>query len=125
MKIFNEHVDVTEENYIIVAAQHYSNPQCSTTEEFYEDLNRIKYIKRLINRYHDTGDLSDRLLMNHIIVFCNVFTIPIGIKLMALKLEYKYWSVIKSFLVKLKYVLPDDLTGIEMDPKAVEVLRNI
>ena len=125
MKILSEHVDVTEENYIIVAAKHYINHQCSSTDEFYEDLNRIKYIKRLINRYHDTGDLPDRLLMNHIIVFCNVFTIPIGIKLMALKLEYKYWSVIKPFLVKLKYILPGDLTGIEMDPKVVEVLRNI
>ena len=109
MKILSEHVDVTEENYLIVAAKHYSNPQCSSTEEFYEDLNRIKYIKRLINRYYETGDLSDRLLMNHIIVFCNVFTINIGIKIMALKLEYKYWPVIKPFLVKLKYILPDDL----------------
>jgi len=125
MKILSEHVDVTEENYLIVAAKHYSNSQCSSTEEFYEDLNRIKYIKRLINRYHETGDLSDRLLMNHIIVFCNVFTISIGIKLMALKLEHKYWSVIKPFLVKLQYVLPDDLTGIEMDSKVVQVLRNI
>jgi len=125
MKIFNEYVDVNEENYIIVAAQYYSNPQCSSTEEFYEDLNRIKYIKRLINRYQDTGDLSDRLLMNHIIVFCNVFTIPIGIKLMALKLEYKYWSVIKPFLVYLKYITTEDLSGIQMDQKVVEVLRKI
>jgi hypothetical protein len=125
MEITSEYVDVTEENYIIVAAKHYSNPQCSNTDEFYEDLNRIKYIKRLINRYHDTGDLSDRLLMNHIIVFCNVFTIPIGIKLMALKLEYKYWSVIKPFLVKLNYILPDDLTGINMDPTVVGALRKI
>lgn len=125
MKIFNEHVDVNEENYIIVAAQYYSNPQCSSTEEFYEDLNRIKYIKRLINRYQDTGDLSDRLLMNHIIVFCNVFTIPIGVKIMALKLEYKYWSVIKPFLVYLKYITAEDLSGIQMDQKVVEVLRKI
>ena len=125
MEITSEYVDVTEENYIIVAAKHYSNPQCSNTDEFYEDLNRIKYIKRLINRYHDTADLSDRLLMNHIIVFCNVFTIPIGIKLMALKLEYKYWSVIKPFLVKLNYILPDDLTGINMDPTVVGALRKI
>ena len=125
MEITSEYVDVTEENYIIVAAKHYNNSQCSNTDEFYEDLNRIKYIKRLINRYHDTGDLSDRLLMNHIIVFCNVFTIPIGIKLMALKLEYKYWSVIKPFLVKLNYILPDDLTGINMDPTVVGALRKI
>jgi hypothetical protein len=125
MQIFSEKVEVTDQNYLIVAAKHYNNPQCSSTDEFYEDLNRIKYIKRLINRYIETGDLSERLLLNHIIIFCNVFGIEIGVKLMAVKLEYKYWSVIKTFLVFLKYVEPTDLVGIEMDKKIIKLLRKI
>ena len=125
MQIFSEKVEVTDQNYLIVAAKHYNNPQCSSTDEFYEDLNRIKYIKRLINRYIETGDLSERLLLNHIIIFCNVFGIEIGVKLMAVKLEYKYWSVIKTFLVFLKYVEPIDLVGIEMDKKIIKLLRKI
>ena len=125
MQIFSEKVEVTDQNYLIVAAKHYNNPQCSSTDEFYEDLSRIKYIKRLINRYIETGDLSERLLLNHIIVFCNVFGIEIAVKLMAVKLEYKYWAVIKTFLVFLKYVEPTDLVGIEMDKKIVKLLRKI
>lgn len=125
MQIFSEKVEVTDENYLIVAAKHYNNPQCFSTEEFYEDLNRIKYIKRLINRYLESGDLSERLLLNHIIIFCNVFGIEIGVKLMAVKLEYKYWSVIKTFLVFLKYLEPTDLVGIKMDNKIIKLLREI
>lgn len=125
MIINSEKVEVTEDNYLIVAAKHYNNPQCSSTDEFYADLDRIKYIKRLINRYLDGGDLSERLLLNHIIVFCNVFGIEIGVKMMAVKLEHKYWSVIKTFLVFLKYIEPTDLVGISMDSKIINTLRKI
>jgi hypothetical protein len=125
MKILSEKVAVTEENYLIVAAKHYNNPQCSSTDEFYADLDRIKYIKRIINRYIETGDLSERLLLNHIIVFCNVFGIEIGVKMMAVKLEYKYWSVIKTILVFLKYIEPTDLIGIDMDANVIKILRKI
>jgi len=125
MKILSEKVAVTEDNYLIVAAKHYNNPQCSSTDEFYADLDRIKYIKRIINRYIETGDLSERLLLNHIIVFCNVFGIEIGVKMMAVKLEYKYWSVIKTILVFLKYIEPTDLIGIDMDANVIKILRKI
>lgn len=125
MKILSEKVEVTEENYLIVAAKHYNNPQCSSTDEFYDDLNRVKYIKRLINRYFDTSELSERLLINHIIVFYNVFGIEIATKLLAVKLPFKYWKVIKPFLVKLKYVDTEDLVGIEMDKQVIEALRKI
>jgi len=125
MEILSEKVEVTEENYLIVAAKHYNNPQCSSTEEFYDDLNRIKYIKRLINRYLETKELSERLLINHIIVFYNVFGIEIATKLLAVKLELKYWPVIKPFLVKLKYLEATDLVGIEMDATVITALRKI
>ena len=125
MNILSEKIEVTQENYLIVAAKHYNNPQCSSTDEFYADLDRIKYIKRIINRYLETGDLSDRLLLNHIIVFCNVFGIEIGVKMMAVKLDYKYWSVIKPILVFLKYIEPTDLIGIDMDRNVINVLRKI
>jgi len=125
MNILSEKIEVTEENYLIVAAKHYQNPQCTSTEEFYDDLNRVKYIKRLINRYFDTQEISERLIINHIIVFYNVFGIEIATKLLAVKLEHKYWTVIKCFLVKLNYLTSSDLAGIHMDKKVVEALRKI
>jgi len=118
-------VEVTEDNFILVAAQHYNNPQCQSTEEFYNDLNRIKYIKRLLNRYLATGEISERLLLNHIIVFYNVFGVIPATKLLAVKLEYKYWSVIKTFLVFLKYIDNTDLVGITMDKHTIKKLREI
>ena len=125
MKILSEKTEVTEDNYLIVAAKHYNNPQCSSTDEFYADLDRIKYIKRIINRDLESGDLSERLLLNHIIVFCNVFGVEIGVKMMAVKLEYKYWSVIKTILVFLKYIEATDLIGIDMDANVIKILRKI
>ena len=64
---------LTDDNYVMYAMKHYTNPHCRGVDEFQEDLNRIKYLKRLIRRYISSGELKDRLILNHIIVFYNVF----------------------------------------------------
>ena len=58
-----------ESNFILYAAAHYDNPQCYDTDEFYDDLKRFKYLKRLFNRYKETGELKERLILNHLIVY--------------------------------------------------------
>ena len=55
------------------AIRHYDNPSCSGMDEFYDDMKRFKYIKRLIRKYKDTGVLKERLILNHIIVINNLF----------------------------------------------------
>ena len=65
---------LNEDNFLLYAAKHYDNPQCSSTEEFYDDLKKFKYIKRLFNKYAETGELKERLILNHIIVLTNVFS---------------------------------------------------
>ena len=60
-------------NFILYVSKHYENPQCATMDEFYEDLNRIKYIKRLLRKYIKTGILRERLILNHLIILQNVF----------------------------------------------------
>ena len=62
-----------ETNFLLYAAKHYDNPQCYDTIEFYDDLKRFKYVKRLLNRYQEEGDLKERLILNHIIILNNVF----------------------------------------------------
>jgi|TARA_R110002073_G_scaffold26468_4_gene86708 hypothetical protein len=123
---------LTEDNFLIFAAQHYDNPQCSSTEEFYDDLNKFKYIKRLFNKYNDTGELRERLILNHIVVLINVFSPPIAVKLLFLRLE-GHLHLLKPFLVLLN-VLPEVViintsniltVDIPMDHKIVEALRNI
>ena len=116
---------LTDENLLIYAAKHYTNPRCIDAEEFYEDLNRVKYIKRLLNKYEESGKISERLILNHLIVFFNVFGIEPALKMLEFKLNDKYWPAIKPFLIFLKYIRNDQYTDIAMDQNVVNVLRKI
>jgi|TARA_B000000565_G_C23583450_1_gene300219 hypothetical protein len=124
--------NVTEENFVIFAAQHYDNPQCTSTDEFFDDLNKFKYIKRLFNKYLETGELRERLILNHIVVLSNVFSPKIAVKLLFIRLE-EHLHLLKPFLVLLN-ILPDKVyinnnmintTDIPMDKHIVRVLREI
>lgn len=117
--------ELTEKNLILFAAQNYRKPNFSDIEEFYEDLKRFKYVKRLLNRYLDQNDLVERLILNHIIILCNSFGIKNALKIFELKLNDKHWPVIKPFLVYLRYIKDDQYTGISMDQNIVSVLRKI
>ena len=117
--------NLTESNLLLYAAKHYYNPRFSDIDEFYEDLKRFKYVKRLVNRYLDDKDLAERLILNHLIVIFNAFGIEPSINMLKVKLDERHWSVIKPFLIFLKYITNDQLVGIEMDDKVVEVLRKI
>ena len=122
MKLFNE---LNEETFMLYAIKNYYNPKCIDVEEFYEDLNRFKYVKRLVNRYLDSGKLSERLILNHLIVIFNAFDIEASLKLLEYKLDDRHWSVIKPSLVFLRHIKNDQYTGISMDEKVVEALRKI
>ena len=122
MIVFNE---LTEKNLFLYAAKHYKNPKFSDIDDFYEDLKRFKYIKRLLNRYIESDELSERLMLNHLIVVFNMFGIEAALEILNLKLEDKHWPVVKPFLVFLKYITNDQYTGITMDPNVIEILRKI
>ena len=122
MMRFNE---LTEDNLFLYAAKHYYKPQFSDIEEFYEDLKRFKYIKRLVNRYLDSGELGERLILNHLIVIFNSFGIEASLNMLDLKLDDKHWPVIKPFLIFLKYIENDQYIGISMDQTVIERLRKI
>jgi hypothetical protein len=124
-------VRLTEKNYIMYAMKHYNNPQCMNIDEFYNDLKRIKYIKRLLIRYVSSGDLKERLILNHLIILYNSFG-PETTKLLFFKIENQYWSQLKTFLVYLSY-MPEILSGVDdkpilstdivLDPFIISVLR--
>ena len=122
MLVFNE---LTEDNLFLYAAKHYYNPQFSDIEESHEDLKRFKYIKRLANRYLETGELAERLMLNHLIVVFNVFGVEAGLNILELKLEEKHWPIVKPFLIFLKHIQNDQYTEVAMDQRVVEELRKI
>jgi len=116
---------LNDENYLLFAAAHYYNPRCSEVEDFYEDLYRIKYIKRLINRYIESGKISERLLLNHIIIFSNSFTIPATLRIFEFKIDSDMWPILKPFLLYLKHIGPDDYSEIQSDPFVQKVLGTV
>lgn len=105
--------NLTDENFLIYCAKHYDNPQCHSTEEFMEDLKRIKYIKKLVTRYVESGDLKERLILNHITILSNVFGADHLSRILYLKMkpQYKY---IKPFLVLLN-IMPGRLLNIKTE----------
>jgi len=124
--------NLTDENFLIYCAKHYDNPQCHSTEEFMEDLKRIKYIKKLITRYVENGDLKERLILNHIIVLSNVFGAEHLSRILYLKMKSQF-KYIKPFLVLLN-IMPErllnikeeriiDTTMIPMDETIIKQLR--
>ena len=119
--------DLTEDTLLIFAAKHYYNPLGIDLDEFQEELKRFKYVKRLVNRYLDGGDLPVRLIMNHLIVVFNVFGIEGGLAILNLKMDDKHIPVLKPFLIFLKTIRADDVryTGVEQDWLVVEELRQI
>lgn len=118
--------DLLEEDLVKFAAKHYYSPKGKIDpEEFYDDLKRFKYIKRLVNRYLETNKLSERLILNHIIVIFNVFGNYGALRILGLKLENKHWKVVKPFLKYLNYINDNQLKDIESIPDVVEKLKRI
>tara|TARA_B100002019_G_C21182513_1_gene554463 strand:+ start:707 stop:1075 length:369 start_codon:yes stop_codon:yes gene_type:complete len=122
MKLFET---LSEDTFLIFAARNYYNPTCIDADEFHEDLKRFKYVKRLINRYIDNNVLSERLILNHLIVIFNVFGHGPGLKMLEYRLDEKHWPVVKPFLIFLKIITNDKYTGINMDEHVVDSLRKI
>ena len=125
---------LTDENFLIYCAKIYDNPQCHSTDEFLEDLQRIKYIKKLITRYVENSDLKERLILNHLIILNNVFGGEFLCRILYLKMRPQY-PYLKPFLILLNilpevfYNVRDELVIktdiIPMDNKIVEKLREL
>lgn len=103
--------DLTDDNFIMYAIKCYNTPNCIMSE-FEEDMKRLKYIKRLIKRYRATGDLKERLLLNHMIVLSNVFGTEAAVRLLFFKADEQDFSILKTFLLFLNY-MPKIVLGIK------------
>ncbi len=122
--IFNE---LNEDNFLLFAIKHYENPQAVTREDFDKDLNHFKYIKRLLKRYKNTGQLKTHLLLNHFIILYNIFgeaTTP----MLFFKIEKDLWSSLKSFIIflnKLPEYPKSDIHNIQVDLYCLSELYKI
>ena len=119
--------ELNEGNYQLFAIKFYDNPQALTYQDFEDDLKRIKYVKRLLKRYKNTGVLKTDLILNHLTVLFNVFN-EAAVPLLFYNLEEDLWPAIKSFLVFLRRV-PEFPKGpiheIKEDQYCIEELKSI
>jgi len=123
MKLFSE---LDNDNFELYAAKHYSNFSCISTEEFYEDVARFKYVLWLLRRYRQSGLIQERLILNHIIVIYNVFEIFAANKMMFFKIDEDLWPSLKSFLIYLNY-LPENnkYHGVTVDLHIAKKLQTL
>jgi hypothetical protein len=105
---------LSEDNFLLYAIKLYDNPSCKGINEFYEDLNRIKYIKRLFFKYDSKKTLKHKLLLNHILVLNNIFGAEGCSRILFYKIEKKYHSYLKTFLYFLQ-ILPKEIPEINLE----------
>ena len=90
--------ELNEDNFLLFAIKNYENPQAVTREDFEKDLNHFRYIKRLLKKYRNTGQLKVHLILNHFIILYNVFG-EAATPMLFHKIEIDLWPVMKSFVI--------------------------
>ena len=90
--------ELNENNYLLFAIKFYDNPQAVTMDDFETDLKRIRYVKKLLKRYKNTGELKIHLILNHLIILFNVFN-DAAVPLLFYNLDSELWAALKSFLL--------------------------
>jgi hypothetical protein len=116
--------ELNEDNYLLFAIKFYDNPQAVTKDDFEDDLKRIKYVKRLLKRYKNTGVLKIHLILNHLTVLFNVFD-DAAVPLLFYNLERELWTYIKSFLVFLNRLPEYPKTQIDDIEEDIECLKQL
>jgi len=121
---------LTEDNFLTYAMNHYDNLQCCSIEEFNDDLKHFIYLKKLFSRYHESLDLKENLILNHLIILYNLFGDK-ATNMLFFKIPKEHWSYLVTFLVFLGH-MPDELqqyniktSNIELDSFIMSILRNL
>ena len=123
MSLFDK---LTAKNFAAYAIKHYDDPQCEDMYDFYEDLRRFRYLKRLLFRYYQHDELRERLMLNHLICIFNVFGYDASMRMLKFKIkDVEYWSSIKTMLLYLGYVEEGFEVDVPIDEKLAMTLRQV
>jgi len=117
--------ELTPGNYMMFALLHYDNPHCKDIKEFFEDIKRLHYIRRLFKRYNEDNVLKERLIINHLVTFYNVFDNKAATRILFYKVEKEFHPILKTFLVYLNRLSLDQYTEISLDKNIIDKLRGM
>jgi len=125
--------ELNNDNVTIYAVKAYDRPNC-VMSEFKDDIKRFNYLKRLFKRYRKLDELRERLVLNHLVVLCNVFGPEVATRLLFYKMAKDDYPALKTYLMFLS-VMPDRVRGIKgqdiissdipVDMKIADMLRDI
>jgi hypothetical protein len=121
---------LNESNFLVFAMHHYDNPQCHSLQEFEEDLKKFLYLKKLLSRYKNNGELRERLILNHIIVLYNIFG-ESATQMLFYKIDESCWDSLITFLVyldRMPETIPEFniiLSDVVLDEDIISTLRKI
>ena len=115
---------LTPETIDIFAKRHYNNKGAGQ-EEFDDDMNRFKYLKRLFRKYDTSKEFKSRLIINHIIILANVFGVDAATTLLFFKIDKQHWCLLKTILIFLDYMPEGEMIDIEIDQNVMEELKRI
>jgi hypothetical protein len=121
---------LNEGNFLVYAMHHYDNPQCHSLQEFEEDIKKFLYLKKLLSRYKNNGELRERLILNHIIVLYNIFG-ESATRMLFYKIDESCWDTLVTFLVyldRMPEMIPEFnivLSDVVLDEKIISTLRKI
>ncbi len=121
---------LTEDTFLEFCQSCYFNSECTGRNEFMDDLKRVKYVKRLLQKVHKHKTLKsirERLILNHIIILKNVFGEENAARILFYKVEPRLYSYLKSFTVFLEFniqKLPEfNYSEVNTDPRIDRKLR--
>jgi len=118
-------INLTDDNFLSYAMNHYENSTLSSLDQFQEDLKRVSYIKKLLNRYVVQGkDIRERLILNHIIIFSNSFQAEHVRNIMYFKIDEMYHEALRPFFLYLS-LEEYNHDKFKIDEFVVHKLRNI
>jgi len=118
---------ITDKNFLIYATKKYDNPQCSSVDEFNEDLRRFSSVKRLLLRLARKDEsVNIRMLLNHIIILDNIFGNVAAARMMFFYCEEHTHTYLKSFLLFLN-ILPDNIPEVNIKeiPINTEIINKL
>jgi hypothetical protein len=124
-------VDLTEDNFEFFAIKHYDDPNCLGMHEFREDMQRFKYLNRLLNKYEECGEMRENLVLNHLVVLYNLLN-DAATNLLFYRIAEKHWPILVPFLIYINR-LPREIhlsskrtimdSDIQIDMNIVKLLR--
>lgn len=113
---------INREVVIKIALNSYPYKTLFNEEEFKKDFCRFYVIRKMSKRFLLTNQVSDKLLINNIIICLNIFGIKAVNMILQIICEEKEFEVIKSCLIFLNSLSLDDHTHNKI---MLSILKNI